>query len=68
MIKMFFQTSPLREADGKENSVSLGILPVELLLMIVDQLDVMDQVCLKNTNRFRLIGPRWMVTDAGNGL
>lgn len=45
-------TLPLRQADGKENPPSLGNLPVEIVLMIADQLDIVDQVCLQSTSRF----------------
>lgn len=43
---------PLRRADGKENPPSLDNHPVKILLLIADQLDIVDQVCLQNTSRF----------------
>lgn len=46
------QTRQLRQSDEKENSLLLEFLPVEILHMIVNQLDVVDQVCLQNTDRF----------------
>ena len=50
--KKFTKNPPSSQTDGKDTSLLLNMLPVELLLIIVDQLDVVDQVCLQSTNRF----------------
>lgn len=46
------QTPPLGQANGKEKPLSLDTLPVEILLMVLDRLDVVYQVCLQSTNRY----------------
>ena len=50
--QLYSQNPPLTPVDGSGNPRSLGNLPVEILLMIVDRLDIVDQVCLQSTDRF----------------
>lgn len=46
------ENPPSSEANGKDTSRLLNMLPVELLLIIVNQLDVVEKVCLQSTNTF----------------
>ncbi|MCJ1425140.1 hypothetical protein MMC29_003028 [Sticta canariensis] len=51
-IQASSQTPPLSPVDGSGNARFLDTLLVEILLLIVNRVDVVDQVCLQSTSQF----------------